>query len=297
MATGQSATRVGELREGWNRLRLVADIESQTVVFYINDMDVPSSEPLTFGRPIDSWANAELIFAQHRNIKGAFFYGDVKVWSLETEEQAQSRRAIELATTPIWIEYHEVAQKPAEWWESDEARFLAERIIRRMKEDEITIDILIGTLTVPDGILATQLSVLAHMYARTGEGKYKEAFQRGLNVLLEAQFPSGGWPTVYPRYKDRDLHDDFTPNPPGRPSWHCCGPCWVGVSLYTDIATPSSRLRWRRLYNAYRRRRRPSVSCIPIMPGEALNGGHLTKRYKSAITCSHGRYPKADGDG
>ncbi len=209
VATGQSATRVGELREGWNRLRLVADIESQTVVFYINDMDVPSSEPLTFGRPIDSWANAELIFAQHRNIKGAFFYGDVKVWSLETEEQAQSRRAIELATTPIWIEYHEVAQKPAEWWESDEARFLAERIIRRMKEDEITIDILIGTLTVPDGILATQLSVLAHMYARTGEGKYKEAFQRGLNVLLEAQFPSGGWPTVYPRYKDRDLHDDF----------------------------------------------------------------------------------------
>lgn len=209
VATGQSSTKLGRLQEGWNRLRIIADIESQTAVFYINDMDAPISEPLAFGRPIDSWADAELTFAQHRNIKSEFLYGDVKVWSLEAEEKEESRQTSELATTPMWIEYHELGQKPAEWWESDEARFLAERIVRRMKEDEITIDILIGTLTVPDGILATQLSVLAHMYVLTGERKYKEAFQRGLSVLLEAQFPSGGWPTVYPRYTDRDLHDDF----------------------------------------------------------------------------------------
>lgn len=209
VGTKQSALRLGKLQEGWNRIRLVADIERQEVVFYLNDMQVPISEPLTFGRPVDSWAGAELILAQHRNIKGEFFYGDVKVWTLGPNSEEESRQRAEQAATPIWIEYNDVAQRPPEWWETDEARFLAERIVRRMESDEITIDILIGTLTVPDGILATQLSVLAHMYAITGEVKYREAFRKGLNTLLEAQFPSGGWPTVYPRYKNRDLHDDF----------------------------------------------------------------------------------------
>ncbi|MGI6611026.1 MAG: pectate lyase [Limnochordia bacterium] len=204
----RSAVMLGKLQEGWNRIRLVADIEKQEVVFHLNDMQVPLSEPLTFGRAIDSWAGAELVFAQSQAVKGEFVYGDVKVWSLGPNAEEDLRRRAEQAG-PIWIEYSDVAQRPPEWWKTDEAQFLAERIVHRMKSDEITIDIPLAALTVPDGILATQLSVLAHIYATTGAPRYKEAFGKGLDTLLKAQYASGGWPTVYPKYKNRDLHLDM----------------------------------------------------------------------------------------
>lgn len=202
----RSSVKLGPLQEGWNHLRLVADIETQTVVFYLNDKAL--GEAMRFGREIDSWADAELIFSQSRSVEGEFRYADVQVWTPTADEEASLREMAEQAD-PIWIEYDDVARKSQEWWQSQEALFLAERIVHRMDLDDVFIDVPIGSLTVTDGILPTQLSILAHMYAQSGAPKYQKAFSKGLGLLLEAQYQSGGWPTVYPRYKNRDLHLDM----------------------------------------------------------------------------------------
>ena len=110
--------------------------------------------------------------------------------------------------TSIRIEYHEVAGKAPEWWGSDEAARLAARVVRSIHSPEVIIGVPLGQLSVPDGILPTQLLVMAHMYAVHHDEAYRRAFATGLEKLLRAQYPSGGWPTIFPRYQDRDLHGD-----------------------------------------------------------------------------------------
>ncbi len=36
------------------------------------------------------------------------------------------------------------------------------------------------------------------MYAHSGDERYKSSFLRGVDYLLEAQYPNGGWPQFYP---------------------------------------------------------------------------------------------------
>lgn len=43
-----------------------------------------------------------------------------------------------------------------------------------------------------------QIRFLALIYSTTGDDVYRDAAVRGLRWLLQAQFPSGGWPQVYP---------------------------------------------------------------------------------------------------
>lgn len=44
-----------------------------------------------------------------------------------------------------------------------------------------------------------ELRFLAYVYAATGLERFREGFYRGLDFILEAQYPSGGWPQFYPR--------------------------------------------------------------------------------------------------
>ncbi|MED5585975.1 MAG: pectate lyase [Verrucomicrobiota bacterium] len=44
----------------------------------------------------------------------------------------------------------------------------------------------------------SQIRFLARVYAATGADKYKEGFLRGVDYLLKAQYPNGGWPQFYP---------------------------------------------------------------------------------------------------
>lgn len=44
-----------------------------------------------------------------------------------------------------------------------------------------------------------EMLFLAHMYKVTGFDRYKEAVRKAIELLLTMQYPSGGWPQVYPR--------------------------------------------------------------------------------------------------
>ena len=52
--------------------------------------------------------------------------------------------------------------------------------------------------TIDNGATTTEMTFLAKMYSQTGTEKYRKAFIRGLQYLLEAQYDNGGWPQYYP---------------------------------------------------------------------------------------------------
>jgi len=52
--------------------------------------------------------------------------------------------------------------------------------------------------TLDNGATHTQLRYLAKVYHATGIERFRQAFLRGLDYLLEAQYDNGGWPQYYP---------------------------------------------------------------------------------------------------
>jgi PelA/Pel-15E family pectate lyase len=56
------------------------------------------------------------------------------------------------------------------------------------------------------------LSFLARVYTAQKQERYRESFLKGVDYLLKAQYPSGGWPQFYPNlsgyYKHITFNDD-----------------------------------------------------------------------------------------
>ncbi len=52
--------------------------------------------------------------------------------------------------------------------------------------------------TFDNGASIKEMRFLAAVYQATGFSRYKDSFMRGLDWMLEAQYPSGGWPQFYP---------------------------------------------------------------------------------------------------
>ena len=54
-----------------------------------------------------------------------------------------------------------------------------------------------------------ELRFLARAFRATNEPRYREAFLKGLSHILEAQYPTGGWPQFYPLSKGYPRHITF----------------------------------------------------------------------------------------
>jgi PelA/Pel-15E family pectate lyase len=52
--------------------------------------------------------------------------------------------------------------------------------------------------TIDNDATYDEMCILARAYAAGHDERYREAFERGLKFLLEAQYPNGGWPQRYP---------------------------------------------------------------------------------------------------
>ena len=57
-----------------------------------------------------------------------------------------------------------------------------------------------------------QLRYLARLYKATGEEKYRDAFRRGIDFLLEGQYPNGGWPQFWPENSGYQIHITYNDN-------------------------------------------------------------------------------------
>jgi PelA/Pel-15E family pectate lyase len=58
--------------------------------------------------------------------------------------------------------------------------------------------------TIDNGATFTQMRFLARVAEASGAQRFRDSFDRGLDFLLAAQYPSGGWPQFFP------LRDDYS---------------------------------------------------------------------------------------
>jgi unsaturated rhamnogalacturonyl hydrolase len=63
--------------------------------------------------------------------------------------------------------------------------------------------------TIDNGATVTQLRFLARVGAAAGRKDLEAAFARGLEFLLAAQYPNGGWPQYFPLRDDYSRHVTF----------------------------------------------------------------------------------------
>ena len=129
------------------------------------------------------------------------------------------------------IAWNDAQKKPDEWYASAEALRIADivllfqresggwpknidmgkplddndrrNLLRQRKKNDSTID---------NGATYTQLSFLARVYTAQKHERHREAFFKGTDYLLKAQYPNGGWPQFYPNlsgyYRYITFNDD-----------------------------------------------------------------------------------------
>jgi len=52
--------------------------------------------------------------------------------------------------------------------------------------------------TIDNGATTAPIAYLARMVTATSDARYRASFERGIDYLLKAQYPNGGWPQYYP---------------------------------------------------------------------------------------------------
>jgi PelA/Pel-15E family pectate lyase len=129
------------------------------------------------------------------------------------------------------IAWNDAQNKPDEWYASAEALRIADSVLLYQREsggwpknidmakplDDGDRAALLrqkakNDSTIDNGATYTQLSFLARVYTAQKQERYRESFLKGVDYLLKAQYPSGGWPQFYPNlsgyYKHITFNDD-----------------------------------------------------------------------------------------
>ena len=86
----------------------------------------------------------------------------------------------------------------------DMATVLSERAKRSLRESKGN-----PGSTIDNGATYTQMRFLARVYAHTNAVRFADSFMGGLDYLLRAQLPNGGWPQFYPLVRGYYSHITF----------------------------------------------------------------------------------------
>src|SRR3954468_14452222 len=111
---------------------------------------------------------------------------------------------------------------PDEWYRSDEGKRIAANILSQQSElggwpkNVDTTVPYTGTdrekdlkPTFDNGATTDELRFLARAHRATGDARYQQAFLKGYDYILKAQYPTGGWPQFYPPDKAYHRHITF----------------------------------------------------------------------------------------
>ena len=123
-----------------------------------------------------------------------------------------------LAQAPAWYGSAEAArigenvllyQHPNGGWGKniDMAVPLADSAKLRVRAESDTVETLID-----NGATFTQMEFLARVYGATRDQRFREAFLRGFDFLLEAEYDRGGWPQYYPLKPGYYTHITYNDN-------------------------------------------------------------------------------------
>lgn len=129
------------------------------------------------------------------------------------------------------IAWNDAQNKPAEWYASAEALRIADNLVLYQRDsggwpknidmakplDEVDRAELLRAKkredsTIDNGATYTQLSFLARVYTANPQGPHRESFLKGIDYLLKAQYPNGGWPQFYPDLEGYYKHITFNDN-------------------------------------------------------------------------------------
>ena len=115
-------------------------------------------------------------------------------------------------------------KRPPDWFKSDEGRKVLANVLSwqsahgdwpknmdtTSKFNELERSKISGTFD--NGATLGELRLLARAYNADADSQYKTAFLLGLNHVLEAQYPNGGWPQTFPPGKGYPRHITFNDN-------------------------------------------------------------------------------------
>jgi len=115
-------------------------------------------------------------------------------------------------------------RQSTEWFQSEEGRRIADNVISwqspygswpkngdtASRPYEGKKDKLEGTFD--NGATTGELQFLARAFRATKMSRYKQAFLKGIEHILEAQYPTGGWPQFYPPSQGYHRHITFNDN-------------------------------------------------------------------------------------
>lgn len=119
-----------------------------------------------------------------------------------------------------------VYDQPASWYGTEEAIRIAENVLLYQREiggwpkntpmhlplskqEKKSLRKLQSTgdgATTDNGATISELTYLSKVYKATGIEAYKTSFLKGIDYLIEAQYPNGGWPQFYPLRDDYSRH-------------------------------------------------------------------------------------------
>ncbi|TWT42444.1 Pectic acid lyase [Thalassoglobus neptunius] len=111
-------------------------------------------------------------------------------------------------------------KKPDEWYRSNEGRAALEGILSWQTEygdwpkntDTTRMRTRSGKIptgTFDNGATTAEIRVLARAFRINGENRYRSAALKGLDHILKAQYPNGGWPQYYPLSTQYHRHITF----------------------------------------------------------------------------------------
>ena len=111
-----------------------------------------------------------------------------------------------------------VSSKSYNWFKTEEARNIGENVLLYQrdiggwpkniaihmpltdgqKEELLNLKSNPDDCTIDNGATYLEMTYLAKLYDQIPDEKYKEAFLKGLDYILAAQYENGGWPQFYP---------------------------------------------------------------------------------------------------
>ena len=112
-------------------------------------------------------------------------------------------------------------KQSTEWFQSEEGRRIVDNVLTwqtphgswpknkntASKPFEGNKNDLRGTFD--NGATTNELRFIVRAFLATDETRYKQAFLKGLSHILDAQYPTGGWPQYYPSNKGYNRHITF----------------------------------------------------------------------------------------
>lgn len=131
-----------------------------------------------------------------------------------------------------YLTWEEATGQPSEWYGSKEAVRIADNLLLYQHDNggwTKNIDMALpldeteranviadkkddNESTIDNDATYTQMRYLAQVYTSTKLDRFKDAFMRGFEYLLKAQYPNGGWPQFYPKAGGYWTHITYNDN-------------------------------------------------------------------------------------